>query len=168
MKPNHLLEVKPTRKCGRGLFATRKIKKGEIVEISPVIELEAADSKYTWLNCYVFGWTNDRTHVLALGLGSLFNHSCRPNVTYNPVFSNQTLIFVASRDILKGHQCFINYGYDPKYGLEATERNKYDALRKKFDPEPVENIKNLERLNLSSFVPIPEEEKKETECEKQQ
>lgn len=125
-----MIEVKDTRKLGRGLFATRNIRKGEVVERSPVIVLESSlvPVKSSLLNVYMFEWQRN-TSSLALGLGSLFNHSAkRANITYNPVYQRKEIIFVATRDIKRGHQLFINYGYDPKYGLQVTKRNKIDAL----------------------------------------
>ena len=43
MRPK--LKVKTTRKKGRGVFANRKIKKGEIIEVAPVIVLSRREAK---------------------------------------------------------------------------------------------------------------------------
>jgi hypothetical protein len=139
-------EVRKTRKYGRGVFATRDFKRDQIVEISPVIIIENPDFvPRTILNTYTFEW-NRGASAIALGVGSLFNHSKRSNVTYNPVFQNKTLIFVARRDIRKGEQLFIDYGYDPKYGVETTEKAMYNALKRKYEPkveEPREERKSV-------------------------
>jgi uncharacterized protein len=128
-----VIEVKTTNKYGRGLYAARNIRKGEVVESSPVVELNSYDITHTRMNMYVFGWKGNGTSALALGLGSLFNHSKKANVTYNPVFSTKTILFVAMRDIRKGHQLFIDYGYDVKRGIEVTEKNLLIHLRNKYE-----------------------------------
>lgn len=46
MKPK--LVVKMTKDKGRGVFANCKIKKGEIIEIAPVIVLTAIEQKVLW------------------------------------------------------------------------------------------------------------------------
>lgn len=130
------LEVRKTKKFGRGLYAKRNIKKGEIVERSPVVVIHNQQGvTSTIINTYVFEWRRDSS-ALALGLGSLFNHKNRANVSYNPVFSENEIIFVATKNIKKGEQCFIDYGYDPIRGYETTERSIYRALQQKFDPVP--------------------------------
>lgn len=128
-------EIKNTRRLGRGVYATRNIKKGDVVEISPVIVVDNSSFlNSTILNTYVFEWRRGSS-VLALGVGSLFNHSKKSNVTYNPVFQENTIIFVARKNIKKGYQLFIDYGYDPKHGIDTTEKNMYRALKEKYEPE---------------------------------
>lgn len=126
------IEVKVAKKYGRGLYATKNIKKGEIVESSPVIEVSGLDVTQTTLNMYVFEWKQGSS-AIALGLGSLFNHSNHTNVTYALFFGNKTIVFIATKDIKKGSQLFINYGYDPKRGIEVAERNIYQKLKNKFE-----------------------------------
>lgn len=102
---------------GRGLFATKPIKSGEIVEESPIIRLSPGDMHFienTILGCYVFDspteFSNDG--FLALGLGSLFNHSDEPNVEWEVDPRNNLITFKATENIKSGKQLFINYGWD--------------------------------------------------------
>lgn len=122
--------IKNSKKYGRGLYATRNFKKGEIIEISPVVIVEKSDVhtiEATVLNLYVFEW-NKNTSALALGNGSLFNHSKRSNVSYMNSFRTKEIVFVTTRKIKKGQQLFIDYGYDPKEGIRITENNRQSKL----------------------------------------
>jgi len=121
-----MLEVRNTKKYGRGVFATRDIKAGEIVEKSPVLIFDIWDSNRlaaTALNCYAFNW-NDESVAIAFGFGSLLNHSKRENITYDPNLEDKTIDFIALRDIKKGHQLFINYGYTIESAIIETKANR--------------------------------------------
>ncbi|MGX9135183.1 SET domain-containing protein [Rummeliibacillus sp. JY-2-4R] len=111
------IELRDTGKYGRGLFATRNIKKDELVEVSPVIVSphdEWNDLKKTTLFHYCYKWGNggDDT-ALALGLGSLFNHSYSPNLTLKNNEENLSIDFYALQDIKEGEELTINYHGDP-------------------------------------------------------
>ena len=128
--------VKNTKKYGRGLYATRNFKKGEIIEISPVVVIEKSDThtiEATALNLYVFEW-NKHSSALALVHGSLFNHSNRSNVSYMNSFRTKEIVFITTKKIKKGAQLFIDYGYDPKEGIRITQRNRERKLSLFKDP----------------------------------
>jgi SET domain-containing protein len=68
---------------GRGIFATDAIAAGDIIEVCPVIRIPAGQRDLidkTLLFEYYFDWDGDAG--LALGLGSLYNHSGTPNAEY--------------------------------------------------------------------------------------
>lgn len=117
------------RKCkfGRGIFATRDIKKDEVVERSPVIVISPESHVHgTILETYVFQWTDRRKDcAVALGLGSIFNHSWNQNVSYRPDHKKLEIVYKAVRNIPKGEQLFINYGYTP-----LTKKQIQKRLRK--------------------------------------
>lgn len=127
-----MLEIKNSRKYGRGVYAARNIKAGELVEASPVLildEWEANKINPTILNCYVFAWQEDhKESAVAFGLGSLFNHSTRENLTYANNYENRTIEFIALRDIKKGNQLFIDYGYSVESGIKATKNNREKTI----------------------------------------
>ena len=50
------------------------------------------------------------TYFLALGIGSLLNHNDPPNVDYRIHRQEETIHFVACRDIAVGDELFIFYG----------------------------------------------------------
>ena len=70
---------------GRGLFATKDLAPGTLIEVAPAIVMPAAQyeahGRHTILSDYAFKG-RDGSFLLALGVGSLFNHSRRPNVDY--------------------------------------------------------------------------------------
>lgn len=55
---------------------------------------------------YVFNWGESST-ALALGFGSLYNHSFTPNAT--TLETADELVITALRDIDPGEEIFINY-----------------------------------------------------------
>lgn len=111
------LFIKKTEKYGRGIFTTSDIKKDEIVEISPVIVIPIDQWKYikkTILYNYCFIWDNaDEDLAIALGFGSLFNHSYNPSIGYYCDTENLAINFYALRDILEDEELTINYHGDP-------------------------------------------------------
>src|SRR5262249_50306245 len=69
------IEVKRARGKGRGVFARRLIREGEVIERVPVIVLPLDEGDTgTVLPAYCFTWSRNSV-ALALGYGSLFNHS---------------------------------------------------------------------------------------------
>ena len=110
-KQTDLIAIKHARKKGRGVFARKEIKKGILIERVPVVILPVGEvwgtKKASPLADYVFNWEEDSVAV-ALGYGSLYNHSYEPNAKYYDV-GTMTLVFEAIRDIKKGEEITINY-----------------------------------------------------------
>lgn len=99
-------------KAGRGVFASTLIKKGEIIEICPVISLKKKDhliAKKTILKNYYY-IPNKSSCFVCLGFGSLYNHSHKPNAKYKMKIKEQVIEFIALKDIEKGEEITINYG----------------------------------------------------------
>lgn len=111
-----MFEVKKS-KYGRGIFATQPIQKGELIHEAPVIVSPSKEYKYlkkTIMMEYVFWWGEDLDDcALALGYGSLFNHSYTPNALYKLNLKNNTVDFFAHKDIKVGEEILINYNGDP-------------------------------------------------------
>ena len=86
IRQSDAVEVKRARGKGRGVFARRAIRKGEVFETCPVLVVPAAaiEDYSTGFGPYVFEWGEGKV-ALALGFGSLYNHSYRPNARYNDV-----------------------------------------------------------------------------------
>lgn len=108
-----MLIVKKNKQFGRYVVTTENIRKGQIVELSELIVISKADAKLihkTILNAYVYAYKINGIAV-ALGIGSLFNHSSEPNLAYK--LQNEKMKFTAKRNISAGEQLFIDYGYDP-------------------------------------------------------
>jgi SET domain-containing protein len=100
---------------GRGVFARRPIKKGEVIESVPVLLIPAEavvdGVNNKWLGKYYYWW-DDKRLAVSLGYGSLYNHSYKPNATYE--HGHASITYRALRNIPKGEEICINYNWDPK------------------------------------------------------
>ncbi len=109
------IEVKLVKGKGRGVFARRAFLEGEIIERVPVVTLPVADIKnaegWVGLAGYCYHW-GDGKAALALGYGSLYNHSYQPNARYDDV-GRLTKVFSALRDINAGEEITVNYNGEP-------------------------------------------------------
>ena len=65
--------------------------------------------RHTALEHYLFHGQNGDM-LLALGLGSLFNHNAQPNLDYRVDQHNLHVLFYAAHDILEDEELFIFYG----------------------------------------------------------
>lgn len=81
--------------------------------------------KYTILDQYTFKWPDGRM-ALALGLGSLFNHSEQPNVTYSLDVATDSIRYTAVRDVQEGEELCIFYGHKLWFDPVGSE---YSSLR---------------------------------------
>ncbi|KII86899.1 hypothetical protein PLICRDRAFT_66319, partial [Plicaturopsis crispa FD-325 SS-3] len=99
---------------GRGVYASREIPAETVVEISPVLlftrEEYEEHGKYTMLDHYTFKWRDGRS-ALALGLGSLFNHSENPNVSFVLDPSSESIRYTTFRTVREGEELCIFYGH---------------------------------------------------------
>ncbi len=108
----------PSPLGGRGVFTRSFILKGAVFEICPVIVLPAEDLPVihnTRLHDYYFMWGwEDNQCAIALGYGSLYNHAYNPNAQYLIDIDNETIEFIALRDIQKGEEITVSYNGDPE------------------------------------------------------
>lgn len=157
---------------GRGIFAKKDFKKGDVVEVSPVIVLDENDSEVlqdTLITYYVYAWGGDKT-CLALGNGSLFNHSEKPNVGYHMMENCGQIMYTAKKKISKGEELFVCYtpaGEQIKFqgdtwdfdGQEQTKEEKGDVvLTAEWDYEHFcksvgywERLRRKERMTYKDF-----------------
>jgi hypothetical protein len=102
---------------GRGVVAVRALDEGESIEIAPVIAVDpahAAALTSTVLDHYVYDWFPGSIGLaVALGCGSLYNHSYAPNAFYRKNFENNTIEYVALKPIPAGAEILVNYNGDP-------------------------------------------------------
>lgn len=99
---------------GRGVFAGRDFKKGEVIEIAPVIPVssrnviesgEAPDG-------YLLDWDGnyeDEEYCMPLGYIMLYNHSKTPNIMLDQDFDAYTMSVIALNDIKAGEEMCWNY-----------------------------------------------------------
>jgi hypothetical protein len=99
--------------AGRGIFANRNIKKGEIIETCPTIEIpdhELSHIENSVVVTYIFfAGKNKEKIVLALGFGAIYNHSYSPNATYKVNLNSKTIGFIALANIQKDAEITFNY-----------------------------------------------------------
>lgn len=113
---------------GRGVVAKRPLRAGESIERPPVIVISADEApliRDTRLAHYYFEWGEDcRQAAIALGYGSLYNHSYTPNARYEFREDEECLEFIALRDIEPGEEITINYN---NLGPSADKPLKFDV-----------------------------------------
>ncbi len=107
------------KNAGRGVFASQDITKNGVIEICPTIQVPESDVfnlKESILVKYYFSFDDDKDMlVIALGFGSLYNHSYEPNTTYKYISKEKLLEFKAIKNIKKGEEITVNYNNgDPK------------------------------------------------------
>lgn len=109
------LYVRTVRGMGRGVFAGRPFRRGEVIEVCPVILLPPGTTEVHLgggLDRYVFTWGRRRDRLaVVLGYGSLYNHSADPNARFTPRVARAEMAFRAVRDIAAGEQVLIDYGW---------------------------------------------------------
>jgi hypothetical protein len=117
---------------GRGVFATIDLPMDAVVEVAPVLLMHRADGDHAGsLARYVFEWDEDdaTAYALALGWGSMFNHSGTPSCRYLRADDDPTiaglvtdgarwavdselapaLVFVTCRPVPAGEELTIDY-----------------------------------------------------------
>jgi SET domain-containing protein len=110
------ITVRRIKGKGRGVFALRNFKSGEIVESAPVIIFDTKGRKKlekTILSHYVYPWRSTRGAALVLGYGSIYNHSYSPNADWKQNFKTQSMVYRAIKNIKKGEEITVNYNGEP-------------------------------------------------------
>lgn len=138
------LMVLSTPDKGRGVFARESIPADTLIEVSPVLIVTNDEYKLHTLNktifeSYLFTWSRAGDYALALGLGSLFNHSdTGPNVSYVLDKANQCIRYSTKRPIKKNEELCIFYGHGVRFGekgellvekAEDSEDEEEDVLK---------------------------------------
>ena len=114
-----LMRVRPgaTSSKGRGVFATAPIARGELIEAAPALVIPSEEWHHvepTVLALYIFNFGPVGEHAaIALGYGSLYNHSFSPNAEYVKSWEEKVIRFVALRDIAPGEEVTVNYNGSP-------------------------------------------------------
>lgn len=105
------MQIAQSRGKGRGVFATYQIGKNEVFHVAPVLLINRT-TPLGVLDHYVFHWSKEEV-ALALGYGSLFNHSNQPNAEFEQVLDKTfpAIKFKAKKTINPGNEIYINYGH---------------------------------------------------------
>jgi hypothetical protein len=98
---------------GRGVFATRALQAGEVIERAPVIVIpgdEWDDMAETTLADHCFSWGPGlQDAAIVFGHGSFYNHSYSPNARFERLPDERLMQYVARRAIAPGEEITINY-----------------------------------------------------------
>ena len=109
---------------GRGVFTQKAFDRGEIIERSPLVLINEADSQLlegSVLYDYYFTVQNKQTPIVfALGFGSVYNHASSANASYSINLSSAIIIIKAHRYISAGEEITINYNGHPEDGSPVT------------------------------------------------
>jgi len=107
--------------AGRGVFAAKHLKKGEVIEVAPIIIFphnDMANRCESILNCYYYStnpeedWGYEQT-VLGLGHSSMYNRSEEPNATWELDTDDKIITITALRRIAKNDEITIRYWDKP-------------------------------------------------------
>jgi len=104
---------------GRGMFATKPIRKGEVIECAPLVLFDRSDvKKGSILLDYDIQYSGDK-HAIMLGHACLYNHADDSNASW---FFNSVpeIVITATRDIEEGGEVFVNYG--PGYWTNRKDK----------------------------------------------
>lgn len=104
---------------GIGVFASRALSEGEVIERAPMMPLLYREIARTPLREYVSLCQHiphlkaDEVVLFPCGMGALYNHSAEPNVSLRRCEENPYIMdWVAAQDICDGAELFISYGGD--------------------------------------------------------
>lgn len=126
---NSKVYVKKSTIHGWGVFAKEDIKQGDIVEECLTLTLPIIRGQSSPLMIdYRFNWPQGsdwKEQVLALGYGSLYNHSETPNAYWVSNIENKSFLFISNRDIKQDEEILVWYG-DVNYWNDG--RNKVQIV----------------------------------------
>jgi hypothetical protein len=96
----------------RGVFATGRIRRGEVIEVAPVLVVprhEVSTLLSSFLGQYFFETDRKGGCVLGLGWTSLLNHGPEPNTVF--FVTRKALTLKATRSIRSGEELTLCYGW---------------------------------------------------------
>jgi uncharacterized protein len=105
---------KETATKGRGVFAVNEIEENVVIEKCPVILIDTPQ-EINLIACsslvnYAFKWiTEEEVITIALGYGSLYNHSSKNNAIYKMNKEDNTIDIIALRSINAEEEITISY-----------------------------------------------------------
>lgn len=98
---------------GRGIFSAHNVNEGDVIEICPLIlipsnQLPSIDN--TIIYDYYYNWPGKEGYAcIALGYGSLYNHSFKPNAEVIFDLDEQTIVIKALENIEVHREILIDY-----------------------------------------------------------
>ena len=118
---------------GAGVFATRDLAAGTLIEASTVLPYRMSFDKLSReLQHVVFNWSDDDErlpfHAHALGFGSYFNHASPANVRYEADRDALLMRFYVVEDVRAGTELTINYDSDDG-GPTSTDSFWFEEMK---------------------------------------
>ncbi|MDA9121296.1 SET domain-containing protein-lysine N-methyltransferase [Flavobacteriales bacterium] len=110
---NDCVEIKESPIHGKGVFAIRDIKAGEIIAVSHVTLLHHNEQMPELIATLEFPWSEEYYALCLSDVGSFFNHD--KNFSAKVLHQDKeklTQTFSATRDIAKGEEVMIYYNDD--------------------------------------------------------
>ena len=112
MQQNALYILQDDQK-GRGVYAGVDFTPGDAIEICPVIVISPEDREIihtTRLHDYYFTWgVHQEEAAIALGYGSIYNHSRSPNARFILDVPRRHIIIECTKPIAAGDEIMVNY-----------------------------------------------------------
>ena len=109
------LYLSPSPIHGIGVFAATERRPGTLLEVSPVLVVchkHVPALQQSVLYRYYFHWP-PAAAALALGYGSLYNHSYQPTASFEIDTERGVIVFTAIQPICQNQEITINYNGDP-------------------------------------------------------
>ncbi|HYX37506.1 MAG TPA: SET domain-containing protein-lysine N-methyltransferase [Oligoflexus sp.] len=106
------VEIRQSKGKGRGVFATRRIRGGQVIETVPALLVPKSQVDAlaeTFLGHYMFTTDNNKNLVIGLGITSLLNHDDDANAEFYVTIDSVTI--KAKRAIPAGTEITINYSW---------------------------------------------------------
>lgn len=99
---------------GRGVFARRALRKGEVIEISPVITMDknSVPDNGDPPDGYALEWdleTKRQEYCMPLGYVMMYNHSSKPNIALSCDYNKLEIHVVTLRPVKKGEELRWDY-----------------------------------------------------------
>ncbi|KAG0580211.1 hypothetical protein KC19_4G156800 [Ceratodon purpureus] len=132
-----------TEEVARGVRAKQNIARGVLVEVAHCIRIPREEYvhhlRYSVLEHYLYVG-RDGGMLMALGVGSLFNHSQQPNLNYTVDHDQLIISYRAARDIAAQEELTITYGSSSKLwfvdrSMDSVESSRISMLHEDLDDE---------------------------------
>jgi len=108
---NKKIAFAKTPDTGLGVYSKESIRDGEVIEIAPLIIVDSDAMSVNNLDDYIFTINKEKDqYAIALGYGSIYNHSDDPNAEWNIDQEKEQLRIIAIKDIQEGQEINVSYG----------------------------------------------------------
>ena len=107
-----MLEVKKTKRKGRGVFSLTSFKVGDVVETCPVIAIIKNEDCPVELEPFPYEWAKNTCAIIG-GYASFYNHAkTKPNIDLDYDKKGKKIIFKCIAPIAKGDELTFTYRDD--------------------------------------------------------